>query len=523
MPPSSVSTLAMMQLAVVSLQQRKAHPAAYPEFWESQGHSTIHTETRGDVPFVPFGWQRAFADGLTRRELILKSRDVGSSEISIRALCYKMLRDGGNLLIKADKEKNAINLVRIARHYLMSLPVEERPRLVKDNETELELAGVGMVRAMARGGGRSERCRYMILTERAWWEDSPEEIADVSGALVADGYLIVESTARGFNEFHGMWADELSGYRKTFVGRWDNPTHTAEWWLDKQAEMVATPNLLPQEYPQTPEEAFVASGLTLFDKVAILARQAKCREAETTERLTIGGHGFLKTWAPPVPGHTYCMGADVAEGKDAGNDRLDYSGAAVYDIQTVEHVADLHGQWGLDIFAKHLDTLGRRYQDAQIGVERNNHGHAVLLELRHLNYPHIYAHAGSDDLHGRGHVAELGWPSTMVTKPILEQELGAGIARGWLKSWDKAFWDECLSYVNLGNGRSGAQPGSHDDRVVKHGIALQMRKHPVWRVDVSLPIHYTPPTDPRVKETAWGKARRMARRKRLEEALARGG
>ena len=175
------------------------------------------------------------------------------------------------------------------------------------------------------------------------------------------------------------------------------------------------------------------------------------------------------------------------------------------------------------MFAKHLDALGRRYGNAQMGVERNNHGHAVLLELRHLNYPNVYSHTGSDDLHGRGHAAELGWPSTMATKPILEQELGAAIAQGWLKSWDRYFWDECLSYVNLGNGRTGAERGCHDDRVIKHGIALQMRKHPAQRVDVSLPLHYVPPTDPKVRETSWGKARRVARRKKLEVALARGG
>ncbi len=111
----------------------------------------------------------------------------------------------------------------------------------------------------------------------------------------------------------------------------------------------------------------------------------------------------------------------------------------------------------------------------------------------------------------------------MATKPILEQELGQAITQGWLKSYDSAFWNECLSYVNKGNGRSGAERGAHDDRVIKHGIALQMRKYPASVMDVSLPIHYTPPRDMSVRETGWGKARREARRKKLEVALGMRG
>jgi hypothetical protein len=49
-------------------------------------------------------------------------------------------------------------------------------------------------------------------------------------------------------------------------------------------------------------------------------------------------------------------------------------------------VACLHGRFEPAVFAAHLDWLGHWYNRAPIMVERNNHGHAVLLWL-HDNSP----------------------------------------------------------------------------------------------------------------------------------------
>ena len=476
-----------LQAAALRLYVRRKYAdrraSTAPDFWLSQSHSTIRTQ-HGVVPFVPFPWQRAWADGITHRELILKSRDVGSSEICVRWACWQQLRSGGNVLCKADKHSNAINLVSIARHYLTSLPAGERPRLVRDNETELELAGIGTVRALARGGGRSERCRYMILTERAFWEDSADELADVSGALVADGYQIVESTANGFNEFHSLWQNAV-GYRRTFVGRLDNPTHTPEWWAERQAELAGMPGKLAQEYPTTPEEAFVSSGLCLFDKAAIVELQRSVRPPAET-RL----NGAVSIWLPPTPGHRYVAGADIAEGRDAGNDDLDYSHLAVYDIGDTSgpvHVASLHGQWTPEVFAQHACTLLADYAQPLLGVELNNSGQAAILAFQFAGYPSLFWWQDPMRLEEARQLGRpmpqptIGWRTTTASKPILEQELSRLIVERALHSYDARLWDECLSYVQLGNGRTGAVAGCHDDRVIAHGIALQMRRVPVGR------------------------------------------
>lgn len=445
-----------------------------PNFWESMSHSTIATQS-GVVSFLPFPWQKAFVDSISRREMVTKSRDVGSSEICVRYLCWKQMAEGGNILIKADKHDNAKNLIKIARQYLTSLPSGERPTLLKDNETELELAGIGTIKAMAQGGGRSERCRYLLKTERAWWENAAEEEAAISGALVAGGWLIQESTANGFNDWHGDWVDAQNGYRKTFVGRDENPAHDANWLAEKRKELARHGKKIDQEYPAHAHEAFISSGNCLFEVEAVQSQLSGCK-APLETRL----NGALKIWQRPVVGRRYVAGADVASGIDAGNDRLDYSGVAIYDWQTCVHVADLHGQWPEDVFAQMANVLCREYNDAFLGVERNDRGHTVLLVLKQLNYPALYYHQETTTLlrdHGLRPSRVAGWPTTAKTKPILEKTLGSLITSGGIVSYDEAFWDECLSYVRPGDGTSGAQQGAHDDRVIKHMIALQMREH----------------------------------------------
>jgi hypothetical protein len=154
---------------------------------------------------------------------------------------------------------------------------------------------------------------------------------------------------------------------------------------------------------------------------------------------------------------------------------MDNCGAAVYDAVTLEHVADLHGKWPFDEFAKRLFDLGVEYGNALLGVERNNHGHVILTLLNQLGYPNVYVHneARLGFKAGRGHtLPKPGWPTDVRTKPIMEARLESLIESFGFVSHDEDFWDEVLSYVYLGPGKAGAQAGTHDDRVIKHMIAL---------------------------------------------------
>ena len=57
-----------------------------------------------------------------------------------------------------------------------------------------------------------------------------------------------------------------------------------------------------------------------------------------------------------------------------------------------------------------------------VAVEKNNHGHAVLLELKeHIKYPRLFVPEGKKD---------PGWITDRVTRPIMIDTFIDGVENG---------------------------------------------------------------------------------------------
>jgi hypothetical protein len=124
----------------------------------------------------------------------------------------------------------------------------------------------------------------------------------------------------------------------------------------------------------------------------------------------------LVVYTLPVPGRRYVIGADPAEGNPTSDD----SALVVLDVESREEVASLAGRFEPATFAAHLDVVGRYYGHARIMVERNNHGHAVLLWLRDH----------SDLVCLGGHDGKMGWLSNSKGKPLLYAGAGEVLRDG---------------------------------------------------------------------------------------------
>ena len=95
--------------------------------------------------------------------------------------------------------------------------------------------------------------------------------------------------------------------------------------------------------------------------------------------------GFVNNFEINKDTHSYCCSLITAKNCDVaeGDPHSDYSAAMV--LKTfplpIEQVGLLVGRWTPDIFSEKIWKLGRAYNNALLAVERNNHGHAVLLNL----------------------------------------------------------------------------------------------------------------------------------------------
>lgn len=240
-----------------------------------------------------------------------------------------------------------------------------------------------------------------------------------------------------------------------------------------------------QEYPASLEEGFIASGRPVFEMVRLQVLLHGCTPGDRyliqwgldgTGQIIRDGVGELEVWQTPQPDRRYILAADVAEGLPEG----DYSVGEVLDEETGEQVAELRGHWEDHIFGRMLDAVGRWYNLALIGPERNNQGHSVLNTLvNQCHYPNVYYHDDWDQAPGTN-LQRPGWPTDGQTRPILVSGLQEAVREKWWRVHSKTLVGEMMTFVRNAKGKPQAQGkgtagGCKDDTVMASGIGLQLR------------------------------------------------
>ena len=236
--------------------------------------------------------------------------------------------------------------------------------------------------------------------------------------------------------------------------------------------------LFMQEYPSTPEEAFISSGRPKFSIKALKKYQTITKEPKRGY-LTSNqdGHmifvedskGYVSIWKEPEPDTYYCIGADVAEGLVVG----DYSCATVGDPVTFDVVAMWHGHIDPDLFGVELIKLAKYYNDAYLGVENNNHGLTTLSTIKKNEYWNLFFSKSYDRI-SDSMTQKLGWTTSVRTKPLMIDKLAEFVREMYLGIYSDAMIAEMFTYVIEDNGKTNAQPGCHDDTVMAAAIMLQL-------------------------------------------------
>lgn len=211
---------------------------------------------------------------------------------------------------------------------------------------------------------------------------------------------------------------------------------------------------------------------------------------------------YLEVWATPVGGHEYVVGADVAEGLVHG----DYSSLFVFDRHTRSFVAEWHGHIDSDLFSGVIWNVCRWYNDATAIPEDNGPGQNVVLRLKEV-YWNLFVRKVPDAVQGILHDV-YGYRTTWRSKPVLVDGLKQYL-RQTTGSVPLSILDECGSYIYDDRGKTNAQTGTFDDRVIAAALCLYG--------DVSLPapseIIKKPVTRGQERsEWAWRELRLFSRR-----------
>jgi hypothetical protein len=167
----------------------------------------------------------------------------------------------------------------------------------------------------------------------------------------------------------------------------------------------------------------------------------------------------LEVYRVPVPGRKYVAGADPAE----GNPQSDASALCVLDAETGEEVCALAGRIEPAVFASYIAKVCEWYNQAGVLVERQNHGHAVILWLRdNSKLPRLRGHDGGE-----------GWLSSTRGKTLLYDACADAFRNGETVLHSFATFTQLAS---IDGSTLRAPPGENDDRADAHALALAARR-----------------------------------------------
>lgn len=236
---------------------------------------TIINKEGQNVSFRLNPIQRAYVEKSSNRDIILKARQQGFSSFILAAFTADfLLKENSNSVVVADKSDNAIALLGRVKHYLKAYEEKNNVKIPLKYNSKYQLvngannATYTIGTAQEQDFGRSRTITNLHLSEAAFYPNLPNLLAGAAQAVVPTGKIIIETTANGFNHFKELWDKSVIGetaFSPLFFKGSD--FYSEEFLRNKSRELGS--RLFDQEYPETPEVAFITSGESYFDQDAM--------------------------------------------------------------------------------------------------------------------------------------------------------------------------------------------------------------------------------------------------------------
>ena len=516
---------------------------------------TIVDKKKKSVPFFLNEVQKDFISkiellGTSKPFFVLKGRQQGfTTVITAIQLSYAIVRKNFSGFTLADRDDNTKAIfIDKAKLIYSNLPDRLKPTERFNSVNELffdKLNSSWRIASATSNVGRSRTLSFIHYSEVAFFHCSLADLQkSIQEAAIKDALCIYETTANGFNEAKSLW--DSKSCHNLFYEWWKTSEYVSneyeylentDTWLTKRLKTLEQMGLsreqrtwyakkyssyidktsIKQEYPCSPEEAFVSSGNCIFDKeeiseylnvfdiksriglfeydkvaFPILSPDGKllgCDYKIENIRFTYTPAGFISIVDMPYRENKdnltllkpYVIGADTA------GTGIDYFTAKVIDNITGKCVATLHKQYiDEDLFAEQLYCLGKFYNDALIAVETNYSRHPIR-HLRTLGYENLYLSKNMSTF-GDEREKQYGFVTTMVSRPIIIANLVSVMRENLRLETDRGTLMEMTTFIKRNDGKSGACDGAHDDLVLACAIARYVAidyEHNMITIDTS--------------------------------------
>tara|TARA_R110002020_G_scaffold47968_4_gene137156 strand:+ start:187 stop:1977 length:1791 start_codon:yes stop_codon:yes gene_type:complete len=485
--------------------------------------------------------------GVAFRGATLKARQFGLSTYWLASMMEDVTRNKNvRACLLADDEALAKTLLETGKVMRDQLPYrlptkyENRAQLYFDDPIN---GWIDLATAKSKNPCRGRTYSFLHATEPGTWDDPEKKVASVNQAVPNQPGTVLsyEGTANGTgNWWHDFWWDAHNGnndYHAFFFPwfyDWEfdyyiepiegDAEHIMGTLDDEEKYLVTAHNvnlgqlkwrrhhirnnffgdldLFHQEFPATPEEAFLASGRPVFNGRHVAKLRGQIREPVWRGNILIGdvtedgiqytmqedARGLLTIWHQPTDHGTYIGATDSAEGATSG----DWAAVEIIEKQSLDQCAEFHGQVSPGELGDIAWCIGRHFNNAYMLPDTDGPGSATLQRLQERRYPAI----GRRPVYGvvgKRTVPKFGWDTNRQTKYLMINE-----CRKVLGLEDppeinsETLLHEALEYEVKDDGTYGAPSGRHDDCLECYCVVLMAQKDVMLRG-----IPDTPPPPPK--------------------------
>ncbi len=461
------------------------------------------------------------------RIVLLKGRQMGFSTL-IEAIffAHSATTHNASTLIMAHDDEATRNLFEMNKLFYEELPEPLKPMKRASNSQELVFGNpsrdvsevrtkpglrsrVRCVTAGSKGAGRGFTFSNVHGSEVAFWPNFKQTHVAVMQTVPddPDSCVIYETTANGLGEFKEFWDDAVAGrngFRAVFMAWYKEPGYQRSvepgtMWTSYEKEMMERLSLTPeqmawrrwciktncagdeamfrQEYPSTPEEAFLTSGRPFFDNdrinllladappplhVGFFEYEEEPNGKPINPRWVEDPRGFIRLWEEPERGVPYVIGGDTAgEGSDF------FTAHGINNV-TGRQVLEYEKRDSNILYVRQLWCLGEYFNWALLAVEVNYDSYPLTV-LEEWGYPNLYQRQRYDRIR-KEYVEAYGFRTDTNSRPLVLSKLRTLTDEAGESFCSRRLLSQMLQFQYDKHGKPQAATGEHDDHVMAAAI-----------------------------------------------------
>ena len=452
---------------------------------------------------VPFDFsnykaQEYFHRNKSHRNIILKHRQGGITSSYLADMFMDCITIPHTQCAVVSHETRATQrlLDRVQFYYDTMLP--PKPMIGAESRSEktfpLMHSSIYVGTAGSRAFGRGDTIRKVLLSELSFYEDGRTILNGLEDAVPLTGELTIECTPNGEeNVFHEEWIKAREGkspYKPFFFPWWWTadyqiplgsgyalPADIGELTFTDEEQDLVTRNSLTeaqirwrrwkiaekqglfwQEYPENEVDCFITVGDPVFDSQVLTDFANNCYEGKRQPS------GWLQ-WLPVDFKLRYVIGADTSSGAPEGS----YSAFVVLNDRW-EVCATFQGRVEPHAFAAILKEVGTLYNNAELAIERNFTGYAVLEQLKDYGNVSLQRDFTTGKL-----TTQRGWWTNDQTRSMMMSITRESLAK--TKMWDVNLVRQLRSYRYMKiKTKYREQAQTFDDLAMAFMLAVTVRK-----------------------------------------------